>query len=194
MKDDVSLGSDDEVFDLRVRAELALAFEPGAVPASLLRQPPRSRRRVYQSIAAALILTTGIATAVAWLSPPSLVRDAIAHEYYERTLRGTYMEPHALLHYLGRAPNDVIPGAAQLMRVCVIDGQRAAHFTTYFEGGGIVTVFAFTQKVALHEGSGRWGSVHWRVITSREGKPLLLVAQQKQALATARTNLLAPSV
>jgi hypothetical protein len=30
--------------------------------------------------------------------------------------------------------------------------------------------------------------VHWKVITSRDGKPLVLVAQKKQALAVAQSQ------
>jgi hypothetical protein len=48
--------------------------------------------------------------------------------------------------------------------------------------------------VDLREASGWWSNVHWKVIRSREGKPLLLVAQKKKALAVAQTALQAPPV
>lgn len=38
-----------------------------------------------------------------------------------------------------------MPGYPQLMRPCDIDGQLTYHLTTFFEKGGIVTVFAFDQ-------------------------------------------------
>ena len=69
-----------------------------------------------------------------------------------------------------------------------IDGHLVYHLTTFFEKGGMVTVFAFDKAVALTEGSGWWGNVHWKVITSRDGKPLVLVAQKKQALAVAQSQ------
>ena len=56
------------------------------------------------------------------------------------------------------------------------------------------TVYAFDQSVDLREASGWWSNVHWKVIRSREGKPLLLVAQKKKALAVAQTALQAPPV
>ena len=50
-------------FDLRARAELALAYEPGQPPAHLFRAERGSwlsRRRVQRSIGALLLLGTGV--------------------------------------------------------------------------------------------------------------------------------------
>ena len=41
----------------------------------------------------------------------------------------------------------------------------------------------------IMEASGWWGSVYWQVVTSREGKPLVLVAEKKKALTVAQTAL-----
>ena len=175
-------------FDLRTRAELALAFDPGQPPAHLLRHTPLlSRRGVQRAIAALLLLSTGVGGVLA-MRPPELVRGAIEHEYYERTLRGTFMEAGPLLHHLGLGQSRQLPGFPQLMRPCDIDGHLVYHLTTFFEKGGMVTVFAFDAPVALAEGSGWWGNVYWQVVTSRDGKPLVLVAQKKTALAVAQAS------
>ena len=184
----------DEEFDLRARAELALAFDPGPPPAHLLRTTPLSRRRPVQAAAAAVLLAAGIGSAVLTMRPPELVRHAIEHEYYERSLHGDYMEPNDLLRHLGLPEDAAVPGEPQLMRPCKIDGHRAYHLTTYFEGGGIATVFAFEQPVTLTAAGGWWNNVHWRVIHSREGHPLLLVAQQKGAVTAASSSLVEPTV
>ena len=85
-----------------------------------------------------------------------------------------------------------MPGYPQLMRPCDIDGHLAYHLTSFFEKGGMVTVFAFDAPVLLAEDSGWWGNVYWKVIASRDGKPLVLVAQKKQALSVAHSALAAP--
>ncbi len=123
------------------------------------------------------------------MRPPGLVRGAIGHEYQERTLRGTFMETRPLLRHLGLEAGRAVPGLPQLMRPCDIDGHLVYHLTTYFEKGGMVTVFAFEEPVALRAGSGWWDNVHWQVVTSRDGRPLVMVSQQKKALAVARTSL-----
>ena len=56
----------------------------------------------------------------------------------------------------------------------------------------MVTAFAFDRSVALEAGSGWWGNVHWQVVSSHEGKPLVLVAQRKQAIAVAQSAFAAP--
>ncbi len=184
---------EDSAFDLRARAEMALAFEPGEAPAHLLRRPPSllQRRPVQRAIAALLLAGAGTGTVLA-MRPPELVRGAIEHEYHERTLRGRFMQAQTLLEHLGLGQSKVVPGFPQLMRPCDIDGHLAYHLTTFFEKGGMVTVFAFDQPVSLKQSSGWWGNVHWQVVTSREGKPLVLVAQQKRALAVAAAILLNP--
>lgn len=175
----------EDEFDLRTRAELALAYEPGQAPAHLFRRTPvLSRRGVQRGIAAMLLFATGTGGVLA-MRPPELVRDAIEHEYYERTLRGNFMEAQPLLQKLGLGQGTQMPGFPQLMRPCDIEGHLVYHLTTFFEKGGMVTVFAFDQPVALAEGAGWWGNVHWQVVRSRDGKPLVLVAQKKKALAVA---------
>ncbi|MBC7619744.1 MAG: hypothetical protein H7293_12305 [Candidatus Saccharibacteria bacterium] len=175
----------DSDFDLRARAELALAFEPGQPPAHLFRNTPLLSRRGFQrGLAAFLCLGSGTGAVLA-MRPPELVRGAIEHEYYERTLRGNFMEGRKILEYLGLENKAVIPGFPQLMRPCDIDGHLVYHLTTFFEKGGMVTVFAFDQPVTLKEDSGWWGNVYWQVVTSRDGKPLVMVAQKKKALSVA---------
>ena len=185
----------DSAFDLRPRAELALAFDPGPPPAHLLRQrtPWLARRAVQRSLAALLLTATGSAAVLA-MRPPALVRDAIEHEYHERTLRGRFMETAPLLQHLGLAPDQALPGHPQLLRPCEIDGRLAYHLTTFFDKGGMVTVFAFDAPAPLEQGSGWWGNAHWQVVTGRTGQPLVLVAQKKQALAVAERELAQPAV
>ncbi len=183
---------EDSAFDLRARAELALAFDPGEPPAHLLRHTSwLARRAVQRSLAALLLMVTGSAAVLA-MRPPELVRSAIEHEYYERTLRGSFMEATPLLQHLGLAPGQPLPGFVQLARPCDIDGHLAYHLTTFFDKGGMVTVFAFDAPVQLLQGSGWWGNVHWQVVTARTGQPLVLVAQKKQALAVAERALAQP--
>lgn len=183
----------DSEFDLRARAELALAYDPGRPPTHLLRHTPLlSRRGVVFGIGALLLAGSGVSAVLA-LRPPELVRGAIEHEYYERTLRGSFMDAQALLKQLGLAHNQAVPGFPQLMRPCDIEGHLVYHLTTFFEKGGMVTVFAFDEPVALKEDSGWWGNVYWEVTTSRDGRPLVLVAQQKKALAVARASLARPA-
>ena len=182
----------DTAFDLRARAELALAFDPGQPPVLLLRNTPLWARKGLQRAVVALLLTATGATAVLAMRPPALVRGAIEHEYYERTLRGSFMDASALLQHLGLGEHLTLPGYPQLMRPCDIDGYLAYHLTTFFDKGGMVTVFAFDDAVALPEGSGWWGNVYWQVVASQGGRPLVLVAQKKKALAVAQVALAAP--
>jgi hypothetical protein len=183
----------DSAFDLRTRAELSLAFEPGEPPAHLLRRTPLlARRGLQRGIAALLLLGTGAGGVLA-MRPSELVRGAIEHEYYERTLRGSFMDAKPLLQHLGLGQSRAVPGFPQLMRPCDIEGHLVYHLTTFFEKGGMVTVFAFDAPVAIKEGSGWWGNVYWQVVTSREGKPLVMVSQQKKALAVARASFSGPA-
>ena len=193
MRDDLP-PFEDSAFDLRARAELALAFDPGVPPAHLFRRTPWLARRAVQRSLAALLLTATGSAAVLAMRPPALVRDAIEHEYYERTLRGSFLDSAALLQHLGLPPSQQLPGYPQLARLCDIDGHLAYHLTTFFDKGGMVTVFAFDAPLQLSEGSGWWGNVHWQVVTSRTGQPLVLVAQKKQALAVAEHALAQPAV
>ncbi len=160
----------DVEFDLRARAELALAFDPGEPPPHLFRRTRLlERRSVLCGLGALLLGGTG-AGAVLAVRPPDLVRGAIEHEYYERTLRGSFMEAHQLLPHFGLAASNAVPGFPQLMRLCDIEGHAVYHLTTFFERGGMVTVFAFEDPVALKEGSGWWGNVYWQVVTVPRGE------------------------
>ena len=178
----------DDAFDLRARAELALAFDSGQAPEHLFRNTPLLSRRGFQRGLAAFLLTGGGAGTVFAMRPPELVRGAIEHEYYERTLRGNFMEGRKILEQLGLGSKAGIPGYPQLMRPCDIDGHLVYHLTTFFEKGGMVTVFAFDQPVTLKDGNGWWGNVYWQVVRSRDNKPLVLVAQKKKALAVAQST------
>ena len=178
----------DSAFDLRARAELALAYEPGEPPAQLLRRTPLlARRGLQRSVAGLLLIGSGVGGVLA-MRPPELVRGAIEHEYYERTLRGSFMDAKPLLQHLGLGQTKAVPGFPQLMRPCDIEGHLVYHLTTFFEKGGMVTVFAFDAPVTMKESSGWWGNVYWQVVTSRDGKPLVMVSQQKRALAVARAS------
>lgn len=175
-------------FDLRTRAELSLAFEPGVAPQNLFRHTPLLQRRAIQVLLVLMLLLTGVFSGVAAMRPPELVRGAIEHEYYERTLRGNFMPTEPLLAHLGLADRKTLPGYPQLMRPCEISGQLVYHLTTFFEKGGIVTVFAFDQAVELKESSGWWNDVYWQVITSKnDNRPLIMVSEKKRALAVAQS-------
>ena len=180
----------DSGFDLRVRAELAVAVDPGEPPRSLFREPlPPWSRKGFQRAAAALALAGSAAGAVMAMRPPALVRGAIAHEAGERTLRGSFMDPRELLAQMGLRDGASVPGFPQLMRPCDIDGRHAYHLTTFFEGGGMVTIIAFAAPAGLPEGSGWWRNVYWQVVRTKDGKPLVLVTQQKSALPAAISAL-----
>ena len=182
------LNHPDSAFDLRARAELALAYDPGEPPARLLRHtPPLARRGLRLGVVVLLLVGSGLGGVLA-MRPPELVRGAIEHEYYERTLRGTFMAAGPLLQHLGLDQSQAVPGFPQLMRPCDIEGHLVYHLTTFFEKGGMVTVFAFDRPVTLKDGSGWWGNVYWQVVTSREGKPLVMISQQQKALAVARAS------
>lgn len=180
--------SDDEDFDLRARVELGLAYEPQGIPGHLFRHRPRILSRGVRRLLAAMIVAGAGIGALLDLRPPELVRGAIEHEYYERTLHGSFMESQPLLRHLGLSQEGQVPGFPQLMRPCDIEGHLVYHLTTFFEKGGMVTVFAFDQPVMLKEGSGWWDNVYWQVITSNDGMPLVLVSQKKAALAVARAS------
>lgn len=172
-------------FDLRARAELALAYEPGDPPAGLLRHAPWHARPLLR-LALAVLLAGGLGMGgVLALRPPELVRAALEHEYYERTLRGSFIAEVDIVRHLDLPARQRLPGYTQLMRPCEIDGRRAYHLTTFFEKGGLVTVISFDQPQQIAEGEGWWASTYWRVVRSQAGRPLVLIAEKKQALAVA---------
>ncbi|KRH99335.1 hypothetical protein [Curvibacter sp. PAE-UM] len=175
----------DDDFDLRARAELSLAYETGEPPGALFRHTPWYSRRWLQTCCVLAFVAGTLLGGVLAIRPNELVRGAIEHEYYERTLRGSFMESSTLLAQLGLEKNKPVPGYPQLMRPCDIDGKLAYHLTTFFEKGGIVTVFAFDQPVSLKEGQGWWNDVYWQVVTGRDGRPLILVSEKKKALTVA---------
>lgn len=175
----------DDDFDLRARAELSLAYEAGEPPGALFRHTPWYLRRWLQTCCVLAFVAGTLLGGVLAIRPNELVRGAIEHEYYERTLRGSFMASSTLLAQLGLEKSKPVPGYAQLMRPCDIDGKLAYHLTTFFEKGGIVTVFAFDQAVSLKEDQGWWGNVHWQVVTGRDGRPLIMVSEKKKALGVA---------
>lgn len=177
----------EDEFDLRARAELSLTYDADDIPGHLFRHTPWLARRGVQLALAVGVLASALLTGVLATRPPELVRGAIEHEYYERTLRGSFMEARPLLAHLGLDTERAVPGYPQLMRPCEIEGQVAYHLTTFFEKGGLVTVFAFAKPVTLKEDAGWWNDVYWRVVTSRrDGQPLILVSEKKKALAVAQ--------
>lgn len=177
----------EDEFDLRARAELSQAYEPGEIPAVLTRNTPwLARRGVRWGMAVLLLLSSAMGGALV-MRPPELVRGAIEHEYYERTLRGNFMEAQTLLVHLGLERGKPVPGYPQLMRPCEIEGELVYHLTTFFEKGGIVTVFAFDKPITLKESSGWWADVYWQVVTSKkDGRSLILVSEKKRALTVAQ--------
>ena len=180
---------DDTAFDLRARAELALAYNPGEPPAHLLRHTAWYARTGVRRMLAALLIGSTVTGGVFAMRPPELVRGAIEHEYYERTLRGSFMPEPELARHLDLPAQEKLPGFTQLMRPCEIDGLRAYHLTTFFEKGGIVTVMSFEQPQQIPDGQGWWGNSYWKVVRSREGRPLVLISEKKQALALASKAL-----
>ena len=176
---------EDTAFDLRARAELALAYEPSDAPAHLLRFTPWYRQRLPQMLLLALLVFGLGSTALLYLRPPELVRAALEHEYYERTLRGSFMSEAEVAQRLDMPADQKLPGYTQLMRPCDVDGLRAYHLTTFFEKGGIVTVLAFEHPQHIADGKGWWGNTYWQVVRSRAGHPLILIAEKKQALSVA---------
>lgn len=184
----------DNDLDLRARAEFALAYEPGQPPAHLFRNTPILKRRGIQRGIAGFLLICSATAGLLWIRPPELVREAIDHEYYERTLRGNFMEAGPLLQHLGLAGSKTVPGYPQLMRPCDIDGHLVYHLTTFIERSGMVTVFAFDAPVQMKEDVGWWGNVYWQVVRSHEGKPLVLIAQKKTALVAAQAAFAKPPV
>lgn len=180
---------EDTAFDLRARAELALAFDPGEPPASLFRHTPWYARKAVRRTLTALLLGSSVTGAVFAMRPPEMVRSAIEHEYYERTLRGQFMPEADIAKHMDWPSEEKLPGYTQLMRPCDIDGVQAYHLTTFFEKGGIVTVLAFEDHQHLADGKGWWANTYWQVVRSREGRPLVLIAEKKQALAAASRAL-----
>lgn len=181
----MSYRNTEDEFDLLACAELSLAYETGEPPAHLYRHTPWLSRRWVQVCCVLMFMAGTVLSGVLAIRPPELVRGAIEHEYYERTLRGSFMDASKLLSHMGLESARPVPGYPQLMRPCDIDGRLAYHLTTFFEKGGLVTVFAFDQPIALPEGEGWWNDVYWQVVTGRDGRPLVMVSEKKRALSVA---------
>lgn len=179
---------EEDDFDMSVRAALLNQTEAGEPPAALRRALPW-HARLSARLGGVALLLLAVLLPLQLMRPDALVRDAIEHEYFERTLRGQFMPATPLLQQLGLPPAAGLPGYSQLMRPCEISGRTAYHLTTFFEKGGLVTLFAFKEPTTLADGSGWWGDVHWQVIRSRHGQPLILVAQKRQALEAAQAAL-----
>lgn len=175
---------EDDDFDVRVRAALMGQTAPGA-PSPLLKRPRPWHARASLRLAGLALLVLAVLLPLELMRPQALVRDAIEHEYFERTLRGQFMSPEPLLSRLGLQDSQGLPGYTQLIRPCEIEGRKAYHLTSFFDKGGLVTLFAFKETVQLEEGQGRWSDVYWQVIHSRQGQPLILVAQKRKALEAA---------
>lgn len=180
-----SINNDEDDFDLRVRMALLDQTPPCEPPKALQRVVPW-HARLPARLGGLAFMLLALLVPLELMRPEALVRDAIEHEYFERTLRGQFMSSRPLLDQLGLAPAAGLPGYSQLVRPCEISGRAAYHLTTFFEKGGLVTLFAFKEPTALADGSGWWGNVHWQVIRSRHGQPLILVAQKRQALEAAQ--------
>ena len=78
----------------------------------------------------------------------------------------------------------------ELMRPCDIDGNLAYHLTTFFEKGGMVTLFAFEEGVHIPQGSGWWRDVYWQVRHNADGKAVVMVAQKEKAISAANRALI----
>ena len=179
----------DSEFDLNARAELSLAYQPSEAPSSLYK-----RERYWRTPLVSGLLALGLFAMVGGgffaLRPPELVRGAIEHEYYERTLRGQFITSAELMPKFGLPANKPVPGFAQLMRPCDIEGNLAYHLTTFFEKGGMVTLFAFEEGVHIPQGSGWWRDVYWQVRHNADGKAVVMVAQKEKAISAANRALI----
>jgi hypothetical protein len=153
----------------------------------LLRHTPWYARRGLHALCAAVMVGSVAAGSVLSLRPPQMVRSAIEHEYYERTLRGQFIRGRDCQAY-GLACR---PEAARLYPAhAALRYRRQSRLSPdhFFEKGGIVTVLAFEQPQRIADGQGWWANSYWQVVRSREG-PLVLIAQKKQALAVASRAL-----
>ena len=79
---------DDTAFDLRARAELALAYNPGEPPAHLLCHTAWYARTGVRRMLAALLIGSTVTGGVFAMRPPELVRGAIEHVFLCRVGAG----------------------------------------------------------------------------------------------------------
>lgn len=174
----------DSEFDLNARAGLSMAFPSGDPPAGLYRHRPFWKKPTMPLMLLCGLLVSGIGGVLA-VRPPELVRGAIEHEYYERTLRGQFMSTAELASKFDLPAHSPVPGFTQLIRPCDINGKVAYHLTTFFEKGGMVTLFAFDGKTDLPQGRGWWSNVYWEVKHDTNGKVVVMVAQKEKAISAA---------
>lgn len=183
-----SVAQSDAEFDRQMRAVLNSTLPVSDVPVSLLRTE-RWCSPASAGLLCAGLLVGALAGAAFLLRPPDLVREAIAHERNERTLRGNFMPAHAsLAAHFGLPAASPLPGFLQMAKPCRITGRVAFHVTTWLdgvEGGGMVTAITYAQPVSLPERSGWWPDTYWRVVRTAAGVNVMLFAQNKKAIEAA---------
>ena len=175
-EDDVETAS-----DRRLRESFRDAFPSEDAPRELLRQEKSRWSAVPPLGWAALVFVIACGSAIAYFRPPELVREAMEHEHKERTLRGNFMTAEEVTARFGLAPQT--PGLPQLTRPCLIAEKVAYHLTTFLKGSGTVTAMSFTdQAIDFRRRAGWWPNTYWRVVTIRQGKELLLLAESRKAI------------
>jgi len=173
--------------DFEIAAALKDATGAPGAPASLYRADPW-RRSAARLAGASLSLLVAAWAFIAFVYPPEVVREALAHERGEATLRGDYQpDKRPMLAALNLHAGAVVPGLLQLQRPCEIGGRLAYHVTTFVEkGGGMVTILAFAQPLPdAPSGAGQWLGHHWRFVGGTPGKTILLMADNARVLADA---------
>jgi hypothetical protein len=183
---------DNRQFDDRARDMLRSLPTP-ELPAQHFRQPRRAERagraHAWWATAAAAVL----AAVVAWLYPPALVNGAWAHVVEEQGLRGDMIrEPQALYASLGLKGGRPLPGLVQLRKICMVDGHRAYHISTFVDGKGWVNILVFQERVVPGSGRGQWLNRHWQFLTGSGQHPVLLLSENADALRAVNRYLSHP--
>ena len=172
--------------DFELAAALKDATEVAEAPATLYRAVPwRRPTAVFTGIVTTIAI--GAWAFLAFLYPPELVREALAHEQREATLRGDFQpDKRPMLEAMGLRAGAALPGLMQLQRPCDIDGHNAYHVTTFLDkGGGMVTILAFEEAMPgeLAGRQGSWMGRYWRFAQGIPGKTVLLLADNAKALS-----------
>ena len=173
--------------DFAISAALKDAMDVPDVPARLYKKP-RYAHAASALAGSVLTFALGVWGFYTWVYPPELVREALIHEHREATLRGDFQKNKLpMLMAMGLKDGASLPGLLQLQRPCEIGGRTAYHLTTFIEkGGGIVTILAFSEPVALPSsvptGQGGWLGRHWRFVEGSPGKTILLLADNPKVL------------
>lgn len=176
-------------FDGKIRSCFEQAFPVPSAPVHLLRKEKCNPWVVISGLLAAGLIGAAV-TAWVWLSPPQIVKEAWQHELREQMLRGDFLPDSSVLNArLGLKAGEPLPGLVQLKRPCLISGQTVYHITTFMEGKGWVTIMAFTRPVPGAKGEGRWFKGYWKFIQARQEAPVLLLADNAQALNAAVQSL-----